>query len=332
MEKRENHFAKADGIREGSGMTIFVCPNNSSKTTILEALRSFNCRSDNPPAFYVGKRNVNSEEGKIHFEIKTDDGYTCTIDSIESGGSNTVFKCIDSEGKENNWHREIFVFQSRRYVNHEFYKNEYNREDYLRSQLDNAINRNAELYNFNAKLFKMQKNKEEFDNLLKEILGYDLTWCIDMQDSGNYFLKFTINNQVHSSEGLGDGIWSVFTICDALYNSNEGDIICIDEPELSLHPVYQKRILKLLKKFSKYRQIVICTHSLYFIDIQSIIYGACLYRTVKETDGNIKLFILQEHSRKMLDGFLKDIQKSHTLGLEAKEIFFLEDNVIITEG
>ena len=331
-KNKEINFAIADGMNEGSGMTIFVGANNSGKTTILEALRAFNCAPDNPPAFSTGKRNTKSDGGTIHFKLVTDDGYICSIDTIGGGGSNTVYKCIDSAGNECNNVFNVFVLQSRRYVNHEFQKYEYSKEFYLRSQLDGAKNRNAELYNFNIRLFKMQKNKAEFDELLKEVLGYDLTWCIDMNDNGNYFLRITVNNQVHNSEGLGDGIWSVFTICDALYDSNKGDIICIDEPELSLHPAYQKRVLKVLNRYSKDRQIVICTHSPYFADIQSIINGASLYRTVKKTNGDIELFSLSNKSRNMLDGFLKDIQKPHTLGLEAREIFFLEDNVIITDG
>ena len=40
--------------------------------------------------------------------------------------------------------------------------------------------------------------------------------------------KLIVNGCTHSSEGLGDGIWSVFTICDALYDSEPKCTICID--------------------------------------------------------------------------------------------------------
>lgn len=331
-KKEEINFAIADGIKEGSGMTIFVGGNNSGKTTILEALRSFNCDASKPPAFSQGKRNTKSQGGMVHLEIRTIDGYTFRIDTDKNNGCNTVLTCLDSKDNPCSKKINIFVLQSRRYFNHEFHKLELGRGDYLKNQLNYGNSRSADLQSFNSRLFKMQKNKEEFDNLLKEILGDNLTWYIDMQDNGNYYLKITIDNHVHSSEGMGDGIWSVFTICDALYDSEQGDIICIDEPELSLHPTYQKRVLKMLKRFSKDRQIVLCTHSPYFVDISSIADGASLCRTVKGTDGDIELFCLGEKSREMLDGFLNDIQKPHTFGLEAREIFFLEDNVIITEG
>lgn len=193
-------------------------------------------------------------------------------------------------------------------------------------------NRSSTIYEFNARLFKMQKNKEKFDLLLKEVLGYDLEWMIEQNDNGMFYLKLIINGCTHSSEGLGDGIWSVFTICDALYDSEAGSVIAIDEPELSLHPAYQKRIVQLFKKYSKDRQIIINTHSPYFVDMDSLVKGACLYRAIKNKDGDIDVYRLSDESKNSLKGFLKNINQPHTLGTEAREIFFLEDNIIVTEG
>ena len=48
--------------------------------------------------------------------------------------------------------------------------------------------------------------------------------------------------------------------------------------------------------------------------------------------GDIEVFLLSEESRKNLRGFLNNYNQPHTLGTEAKEIFFLEDKIIITEG
>ncbi len=124
-------------------------------------------------------------------------------------------------------------------------------------------------------------------------------------------------------KGSGDGIWSVFTICDALYDSEAGSVIAIDEPELSLHPAYQKRIIQLFKEYSKDRQIIINTHSPYFVDMDSLVNGACLYRTIKNSAGDIDVFPLSEESKKRIsEDFLKNINQPHTLGTEAREIFF----------
>ena len=310
-----------------SGITFFVGGNNTGKTTILEALRAFTCRSDNPPSFSEGKRNARCENGKVHLSVTTQDvkGCTdcCTIDTVDAGGSSTNYV---------NGPLNIFVLPSRRFMNYTFGNSLIDRDEYIYHQQSYQHNRSASIDEFSSRLFKMQNNKEEFDKLIKSVLGYDLKWTIEQNDSGSYYLKLFVNGGTHSSEGLGDGIWSVFTICDALYDSKEGDIIAIDEPELSLHPAYQKKIMNLLKEYSSKRQIIICTHSPYFVDIDSLINGAKLHRTTKNAEGNIKVYTLSEESCKNLSGFTNDLCQPHTLGTEAKEIFFLEDKIIVTEG
>ncbi len=330
-EEKTIKFAIPNG-KVGSGLTIMVGANNSGKTTVFEALRSFNSPKDKPPSFSERKRNVKCENGKVHLLLRTTDIGDYRIDTIDSGGSTTTMLKVGANDHE--WWEgpKVFVLQSRRFVEYEFSQSYMEREDYVRNQQMNIHNRTASIYEFNARLFKMQKNKGTFDLLLKQILGYDLEWTIEQNDNGMYFLKLIVNGCSHSSEGLGDGIWSVFTICDALYDSVPNSIIAIDEPELSLHPAYQKRILKLFKEYAKDRQIIINTHSPYFVDMRSLINGANLYRTIKNADGNIDLFLLSDESKRNIEGFLKNINQPHTLGTEAKEMFFLEDRIIITEG
>ncbi len=331
-EERTIMFAVPSDNKPGSGLTILVGSNNSGKTTVLEALRSFNSPKDNSPSFSERKRNMKCENGRIHLKLETTDGEVYRIDTIENGGSTTIY---NKEGAEDTswWEApRIFSLQSRRFVDYEFHRSDMERYDYIRNQQMNTHNRTASIYEFNARLFKMQKHKAQFDPLLKRILGYDLEWTIEQNDNGSFYLKLIVNGCTHSSEGLGDGIWSVFTICDALYDSEPGSTITIDEPELSLHPAYQRRIMELFKEYSADRQIIINTHSPYFVDVGALINGASLYRTIKNSDGNIDAFALSEQSRLSMQGFLRNINQPHTLGTEAREIFFLEDRIIITEG
>lgn len=330
-EKRKIDFSMPSG-KLGSGLTILVGANNTGKTTIVEALRAFNSTKNNPPYFSERKRNMKCENGKIHLELETDKKEIFTIDTVESGGSSTIMKKKGTSEDECWEGPKIFVLQSRRFVDYEFSQGYMERYDYVRNQQMSIHNRTASIYEFNARLFKMQNNKKQFDELLKKVLGYDLEWTIEQNDNGMFYLKLVVNGCTHSSEGLGDGIWSVFTICDALYDSEPGCTIAIDEPELSLHPAYQKKIMALFNEFAAERQIIINTHSPYFIDISSIINGATLCRTVKNDKGSIDVFTLYDKSRSSLKGFLKNINQPHTLGTEAKEIFFLEDRIILTEG
>lgn len=136
----------------------------------------------------------------------------------------------------------------------------------------------------------------------------------------------------HTREGIGDGYWSVFTIVDSLYDSKKDDLIVIDEPELSLHPAFQKRVIKLLSEYSKDRQIIITTHSPYFISLDAIVNGGQLIRTYKDDVGNIKTSNILDEDRKFIHGLITNLNNPHILGLAAKELFFIEDNIIITEG
>lgn len=178
----------------------------------------------------------------------------------------------------------------------------------------------------------MQEHKIEFDRILYKIIPQDFDWTIDQSDSGQYFIKFTYNGLSHNGEGVGDGIWSVFTICDALYDSAPGSIIIIDEPELSLHPAYQRKLMKLFEEYSKDRQIIISTHSPYFINWNCIANGAALVRTNKLSTNEIKVYNLSEENKLHIKGLVKDLNNPHVLGLNANEVFFLEDKILLVEG
>ena len=329
-EMQKIEFALPNG-NLGSGITFIVGGNNSGKTTILEALRAYNCFFGNPPTFSERKRNKKCEGGYVHLSLQTTDDLIYSIDTAESGGSPTIIQKHGVSMTDDTL-PQIFVLQSRRFVEYEFHQNNMNRYDYLRNQQLNYHNRSSVLNEFNARLFNMYKNKASFDPMLKKILGYDLKWTIEQNENGSYYLKLIVNGCEHSSEGMGDGIWSIFTICDSLYDSKAGDTIAIDEPELSLHPALQKKVLSLLKEYSKDRQIIISTHSPYYIDIGSIVNGANLYRTVKNTDGSIEVYRLSDTSKNYFKGFILDINQPHTFGTEAKELFFLEDKIILVEG
>ena len=327
---RTVEFAIPNG-KEGSGLTILVGANNSGKTTILEALRSFNCNKDNPPSFSERKRNTKCDNGKVHLKLVDTENNVFEINTVQDGGSSTL---MEKEGAGDSWWTspECYILQSRRFVDYEFGFYQMERADYIKQFTANSVNRSASIQNFNARLFAMQKKKKEFDQVLQKVLGYDLKWTIELNENGNYYLKLGTNKYVHSPEGLGDGIWSIFTICDALYDSEPGSTIAIDEPELSLHPAYQKKVMKLFKEYSKDRQIIICTHSPYFIDMESLIHGAFLHRTRKNIEEDVEIYSLSKDSKDRIDSFLRDLNHPHVLGTEAKEIFFLNDRIILTEG
>jgi hypothetical protein len=120
-------------------------------------------------------------------------------------------------------------------------------------------------------------------------------------------------------------------IIDSVYDSNPGDVIVLDEPELSLHPQLQRRLQGLLSRYAKDRTIVYATHSPYFVAWSDIAAGANIVRVHKTSEGTR----VATPSRATLDSIAKlsdDAFNPHVLGLDASEVFFLEDGVILVEG
>lgn len=184
---------------------------------------------------------------------------------------------------------------------------------------------------FAYRLFQVQReNRAKFDEVLGEVVDPVPNWTIDQADSERHYLKLQRDGLSHNSEGLGEGLVSLLFIIDALYDSEPEGVIVIDEPELSLHPSLQRRLFTLLNKYAADRQIVISTHSPYFVGFEALFNGARIAR-LHLRDGST-ISALSEPTVKRLEGFTKNYNNPHVLGLNAREVFFLEDGVILVEG
>lgn len=303
----------------GSGLTIITGANNSGKSSIIECLKARGGYQS--PSFTVGARNASVDFVEIKYFIN---GKEESVSSLKKGSSET-------KKDEVNQNFHIFVLPSRRAFNPFFGKGSHSREDYLNnSQL--SAQRSSMLDSFQYRLFNILENQEAFNKILHRVLTFKPEWSIDQSDQGQYFLKFYSGELSHTSDGMGEGVVSIFAIVDSLYDSKPGDVIVIDEPELSLHPALQKRVFDLLKDFSKDRQIVISTHSPYFVDVPSIVNGSNLVRVVNSGEGT-EIFQLSSDARDVLEKLSKEnLYNPHTFGLDAKELFFQEDGIVVVEG
>ncbi len=186
----------------GSGITILVGPNNGGKSTAVEAIRALSLISEQ--SFTVGKRNQRAGD-KVSLKITGEDGHTWQLKTIEAGGS----ECDLIKNGDPVPPNSIFVLPSRRFFNPLFGKGIQTREKYVRSYGLPVI-RSTALDNFTYRLFTIQKNREEFDKVLIKILDPVPNWTIDQSDGGQYFLKYDIGGSYHNSDGLGEGLISLF--------------------------------------------------------------------------------------------------------------------------
>jgi len=316
------HFAVPNG-QPGSGLTILVGPNNSGKTTIFEALRALSQYT--APSFTEGRRNK-SAGGRIEIEIFDLEGNSLSLRTITSGGSESMYV---SNGLKNE-QIKFYTLPSKRNFDTFFSKNPWTRDTFIRNTRLPA-QRGRPSNEFTYRLFEIEDKRELYEKDLEKVLGYKPNWYIEMSDSGQHYLKFNFRNEFHSSDGLGEGLISLFMIIDAFYDSSPGELIFIDEPEVSLHPSLQRRLLNLMLEYSRNRQVVISTHSPFFVSWEAIGNSGSISRVVKESDGS-KIYHLSKKSVSEIKRLLKNLNNPHILGLDANEVFFLDDNVILVEG
>ena len=344
-EPRVIHLAVPKDQCEGSGLTVITGANNSGKSTVIEALRA---RSGHQtPSFSEGVRNKNADSVRIVYEFEKrlagKDGQpdlvvgrTEVIESQTAGSSQSIHKrdgvVFTNQGAFDT--DLIHAVPSRRGFQPYFGRTQGTLQDYQR-QGGLPARRMAELSSFEMRLFDIEKDPSKFNTLLGELLGYAPKWTIDQSSEGNYYIRLRNGAASHSSDGAGEGIVSLFSIVDALTSAPAGSIVAIDEPELSLHPAIIRRLVSAIVRLSAEMQIIVATHSPYFIDPAAIAQGAALVRVTSEGGGS-NVYQLSDQGRaalkKIHDPENPNTKAPHTFGLDARELFFQDDGIVLTEG
>lgn len=320
-------FAQPNGA-PGSGLTIIVGPNNSGKSSITEAITAVTQVGGTAPTFSEGKRNKAAGD-RVRITISDIAGHTRILRTVDSGGSENVFEGSITQPPES----QVFVLPSRRSFSPFFGKSVQERTQYI-TNAQKMQNTRTGQNDLSSRIFHINNTagkRAEFEAVLLKVLDPLPNWTIEQTDQGNYYLKYSYGTHSHSSDGLGEGLLSVFYIVDALYDSTPGSVVVIDEPELSLHPQLQNKVRDLLIEYAKDRQIVISTHAPKFINWHAIAVGATIVRVTNGTDG-IRVHQIDDAARETIAGFLRDINNPHVLGLDANEVFFLFDKVVLVEG
>ena len=328
LNKTSVEFAVPDKKNEGSGLTVFVGPNNSGKSTVIEAINLLFSNTN-----IIPKQSRNTSKDCVDIAIEVENGSSRRITSSKNKGA--FINKYEGQEIVQNWstNRDVFILSGKRSFSSTF-SGQYprTREEY-KGNVGDDYRREDINGDFGERLLQTANNKKAFNDCLGKVLDPVPDWTIEASDdSGNVYLEFNFNGVKHSSKGSGDGYINIFNIVDALYDSKEENVIFIDEPEISLHPDLQRKLFSLLKEYSKDKQIIISTHSPYFIDWNMIVDRSKLLR-FKKTDNDIKIYEMSGDTKKNLRGITKDINNiNKTLSLDTNDIFFLNDNIILVEG
>jgi len=156
--------------------------------------------------------------------------------------------------------------------------------DKLTSDND-RVNKLKELYNQTLEIFDEVQEFKDFKKTMSSITGeliqnmtHGLQLDFSAYDPSNYFknLRFLPheNNETRNFDELGTGQQQILALSFAhayakCFKNENGLILIIDEPEAHLHPLAQKWLAKTLFEMAKDGlQVVITTHSPYFIDLE----------------------------------------------------------------
>ena len=314
-------FAVPDGENPGSGLTLIVGPNNAGKTTVVESLLLSEAKRG-----VFGKRFKKSERHPNDNPRITIN--ECVYSNIDGG---SVIKIID-QSKPHGISFE--VVQSRRHWNHESNDNIDHKTflSHTSTHQTRGTGTSSQTSNALRNINDDTGLKLELNGFMKQIIPHFTNWTIDTDDRGDY-VKYLTENSEHQANLLGDGVMSAFRICIHLLSREDTRVLIIDEPELSLHPTAQKSLSLILREKSKDKQIILCTHSPYFVNWEDLAGGAHFIRLNKIKDEKCTVSRLQEDKRyfSFIADHLDEWQKPQLLDTVAKEVLFA-DKVLFVEG
>lgn len=310
-------FAIPKDGKFGSGITYVVGGNNSGKTTLIEGLSIKDKRniktseriSGADPEFYLYENDVVVRKNTL---IRTE---SSTIKENPKLSADNTFEIISSRrhwaSTANSTYAQVGEsFQSVLEFN--------NRQ--------NSLDVGSELRVIEAD----DKKYQDFTKLVQRVIPEFTKFAVAYEE--NHYIEYISNSRIrHKTELLGDGVITAIRILLQLYVAKPNPII-IDEPELSLHPSAQRKLLKVLSEYAQKRQIIVSTHSPYMVNWEYLKNGAVINRVVKEEDKYSHVFSIIDFIKydKLISS--DNWQMPFIMDEAAKEIFFMGDGILFLEG
>ena len=154
-------------------------------------------------------------------------------------------------------------------------------------------------------LNQIQKNPQIKKRILKylKILYPRFSDYTTQIEAGSAQIFFIEDNISIPATRLSDGTLRFLALLTALYSPTSCNLICIEEPELGLHPDILPTIAEILKEASQTKQLIVTTHSDILIDALSDTPESVIvcentrgYTTLKRLDENELREWLEEYT------------------------------------
>lgn len=318
-------FSQAQGLRlavpqpgkPGSGLTFIVGPNNGGKSTVLESI-DLVLRGKTVQIARPSRNDSTNYQAKIRGTWSN--GQTC---GLESDPANPIQMALNGKNPQ----QPMAYVAGSRNLPAQIGGPAPKRSEHFNNQ-PHAFQRNISEF-LAARIGNWQRAEVSgrFFKMLNSVLDFELR----IFNEGSA-LHVKVGGHEHDPRGLGAGIISLLHFIDAMYDAEDGSAIVIDEPENSLHPAFQKNLLRLFLEEAKRLQIIYATHSPFLVDWEAILNGAALARVHRPDGAYSTVSQLLPQTADALAGFLTNLRNPHILGIDAKEVFFLTNGIVLVEG
>ncbi len=257
-------------INEPNPFTVFVGPNGSGKSNIFEALEFYLKYSENKNAIslFGGEETISNKnllKSTRYFYFLTDD-WDLEIDSFEDKKLSKLAEIafnkipkkeqikysIDLESlPENNILKQKIKISN-------LYQNQFSRI-FTSTKKENRQNfTDDKKLNFNTNNLEKVLRRILFDKEKKEEISEWLDLFIPEFDrievqksafSSNENLLIHQKNYKapFNKELISDGTYNIIALLTAVYQSDEPQFLCIEEPENGLHPFVQKELVNFFR-------------------------------------------------------------------------------------
>jgi predicted ATP-dependent endonuclease of OLD family len=304
----------------GSGLTIIVGPNNGGKSTILRAIRQL---ASGEEVFVLGADDRRNEPTRLQLTGSADDDFEIVVEGrgasarlAKSGswksGLDTDLHYVPSRRPwTDKFHTPPSQFNAKKLHETGLYHNSKQQEFYIDNQFGGSI----------AQIEINPEAKRGYTALLSRLEPTITDWTIDNREMD--FISFTsVSGTAHRCGLVGEGVANIFRLAFALYDFKAGEVLLLDEPELSLHPQAQKRLYEELRQRAAIGQIVVSTHSPYFVSWKDIQSGAKIYRANLVPNDGTSLTTPQPQTIRQIAKVADEKKNRKLYDVVAKEIFF----------
>ena len=341
FEEQSLNFGIPNG-KPGSGMTLIVGPNNAGKTSVLEALlqiRRYEFRrfeksdrhGSNKPKISIFFYDPSSGDCRVVITNKDKGSFLdYTFYNHQNQADDTPMLPLEAVTSRRHWSISGTAFNSPYAFSHNLVEFGEKITNNMKPRSDKGDH--SETFKMLSVIRNDKNKKDKLDEMLKTLIPGFTDWDIDSQDSNDYLKYVTVDGE-HRADLLGDGTLSLFRICLHLVDSNNKAVLIIDEPELSLHPVAQTNLSKLISKASKNKQIIVCTHSPYFVNWSDYLNGASFARLNKINDQACVISELDRQAKytQMTTDSPKNWKQPYLMDTASKEIMFTS-SILFVEG